>query len=171
VVSRTTDEQIAALSVFSEPAPTEDSFWGTTAGGVKRLDMILVAAQAIAEICLLTVQAFDAYRIQTVATVEIPRLEAFTSPKTRATQFREPIQEIRRALDSLNRGARGVASGPHPGLLPGGEGEIAPRVSEGMARRSLERISTARTVGFQREVAGHTRLPLTAPSPAGRGLG
>lgn len=51
-LSRTTDEQIAALSVFAEPAVTDDSFWGTTAGGVKRLDMILVAAQAIAEICL-----------------------------------------------------------------------------------------------------------------------
>lgn len=51
-LSRTTDEQIAALSVFAEPTVTDDSFWGTTAGGVKRLDMILVAAQAVAEICL-----------------------------------------------------------------------------------------------------------------------
>jgi hypothetical protein len=51
-LSRTTEEQIAALSVFSDATPADDSFWGTTAGGVKRLDMILVAAQAIAEICL-----------------------------------------------------------------------------------------------------------------------
>jgi type II secretory pathway pseudopilin PulG len=32
---------------------------------------------------------------------------------------------------TMNRGARSGASGPHPGLLPEGEGEDAPRVSEG----------------------------------------
>jgi len=34
-------------------------------------------------------------------------------------------------MGAMNRGARKNASGPHPGLLPGGEGEYAPRVSEG----------------------------------------
>ena len=51
-LSRTTDEQIEALSVFANGNPATDSFWGTTANGVKRIDMILVATQAAAEICL-----------------------------------------------------------------------------------------------------------------------
>ncbi len=42
-----------------------------------------------------TVQAVDAFHIQTISTFEIPRVEAFASPKTRATQFRDPIQAIR----------------------------------------------------------------------------
>lgn len=52
-----------------------------------------------------TVQAVDAYHIQTLTQFEIPRLEAFQSPKTRAVQFREPIREIRRFL---------AAENPHP---------------------------------------------------------
>ncbi len=51
-LSRTTAEQIASLSVFSGPDPGAESLGGTTAGGVKHIDIILVAAQAIAEICL-----------------------------------------------------------------------------------------------------------------------
>lgn len=57
-----------------------------------------------------TVQAIDAYHIQTISTFEIPRVEAFASPKTRATQFRDPIQAIRRflATESQPPTARGL---------------------------------------------------------------
>ncbi|MBL9127124.1 MAG: hypothetical protein JNL97_05740, partial [Verrucomicrobiales bacterium] len=51
-LSRTTAEQIAQLSVFSDAAPADASLLGTSADGIKRIDMLLVAAQAIAEICL-----------------------------------------------------------------------------------------------------------------------
>ena len=48
-LSKTTEEQIGALSVFDSANNTDS---GTTATGVKTLDMINVIAQAIAEICL-----------------------------------------------------------------------------------------------------------------------
>lgn len=55
-LSRTALEQLGSLDVFSGPvaAPAGDGGFlaGTTAGGVKVLDMLLVAAQAIAEIFL-----------------------------------------------------------------------------------------------------------------------
>lgn len=48
--------------------------------------------------CGSTLHAVDAFHIQTIATLDIPAREAFASPKTRTTQFREPIQQIRRFL-------------------------------------------------------------------------
>ena len=45
-----------------------------------------------------TLAFFDGYNIKTIAELEIPRLEAFSSPKTRTTQFRQPIQDLRRFL-------------------------------------------------------------------------
>jgi len=48
-----------------------------------------------------------------------------TDGSWRATMIRES------RMGAMNRGARKTASGPHPGLLPGGEGGRAPRVSEG----------------------------------------
>lgn len=51
-LSKTTDEQIAGMSVFADSTAPRDGLFGTTASGVKRLDMILVASQAIAEICI-----------------------------------------------------------------------------------------------------------------------
>jgi hypothetical protein len=50
-LSRTAAEQIGALNVFEDPGAAAVGFLsGTTAGGVKWVDMILVAAQAVAEI-------------------------------------------------------------------------------------------------------------------------
>jgi hypothetical protein len=51
-------------------------------------------------------------------------------------------------IETMNRGVRSGASGPHPGLLPGGEGDDAPRVSKRQAGRWLERVETARTSGL-----------------------
>lgn len=51
-LSMTTEERIANLSV-SDPNPAaRGSMSQLTSGGVKRIDMIIVAAQAVAEICL-----------------------------------------------------------------------------------------------------------------------
>jgi len=74
-------------------------------------------------------------------------------------------------MGAMNRGARKTASGPHPGLLPGGEGEIAQRVSKGWVERSPERVATARTVGLQHGVAGDTRLHLPSGEGWGEGFG
>jgi len=41
---------------------------------------------------------FDGYNVKTIAEIQIPRLEAFSSPKTRTTQFRQPIQDLRKFL-------------------------------------------------------------------------
>lgn len=50
-LSRTASEQIEALDIHREVGAGEGGFLtGTTAGGVKRIDMVLVAAQAVAEI-------------------------------------------------------------------------------------------------------------------------
>ncbi len=51
-LSRTAEEQIQALSVFDAPSGGGDYFAGLTSGGAKRIDMVLVGAQAVAEICL-----------------------------------------------------------------------------------------------------------------------
>jgi hypothetical protein len=50
-LSRSTDEQIAALTVFDQ-GENGPAFDGLTAAGAKRVDMIIVTAQAVAEIFL-----------------------------------------------------------------------------------------------------------------------
>ncbi len=52
MLSKTAEDDIARLSVFDDPAGGTDYLSQLTSGGVKRIDMILVAAQAMAEICL-----------------------------------------------------------------------------------------------------------------------
>lgn len=52
MLSRSTADDFASLSVFDGGAAGSDFLTRYTSGGVKRLDMILVAAQAVAEICL-----------------------------------------------------------------------------------------------------------------------
>lgn len=51
-LSQSTADQIAHLSVFSDESPGSSSLLGTSSDGIKRIDMVLVAAQAVAEICL-----------------------------------------------------------------------------------------------------------------------
>lgn len=51
-LSKTAEEQIQSLSVFDRQPGTGDYLAGLTSGGAKRIDMMLVGAQAIAEICL-----------------------------------------------------------------------------------------------------------------------
>lgn len=51
-LSRTAVEQIGTLSVFDQGSGSDDSLSRLTSGGAKRIDMLLVAAQALAEICL-----------------------------------------------------------------------------------------------------------------------
>ncbi len=67
----------------------------------------------------------------------------------------------------MNRGARRGAGGPHPGLLPEGEGEYSPLVSEGRGGDWLERVATARKNEVQECPLGQD----ATPSPSGRGLG
>jgi hypothetical protein len=50
--SKTVDDQIASLSVFDNGTAPGDALSGLTIGGAKWIDMMLVGAQAIAEICL-----------------------------------------------------------------------------------------------------------------------
>ena len=45
-----------------------------------------------------SLQLLDAYHLRTLTRLDVPDLKAFQSGKTRATQFREPIQEARRFL-------------------------------------------------------------------------
>ncbi|MGE3309328.1 MAG: hypothetical protein AB7O66_05100 [Limisphaerales bacterium] len=45
-----------------------------------------------------SIHFLDGFGIQTISQFEIPRRAAFSSPKTRATQFREPIQRLRSFL-------------------------------------------------------------------------
>lgn len=51
-LSKTTAEHIGSLSVFDENDSGSNSLNHLTSGGAKRMDMIIVAAQSIAEICL-----------------------------------------------------------------------------------------------------------------------
>jgi hypothetical protein len=51
-LSKTTAEHLQNLSVFDEPGASKSFLQGTTAGGAKMLDAIIVGAQAIAEIFL-----------------------------------------------------------------------------------------------------------------------
>lgn len=51
-LSQSASERIDQLSVFSDTTPESAGFWDTTHHGIKRIDMLLVAAQAVAEICL-----------------------------------------------------------------------------------------------------------------------
>lgn len=44
------------------------------------------------------VEILDAYHLRTITRVEVPRLRAFQSPKTRANQFSEPIRRVREFL-------------------------------------------------------------------------
>jgi len=71
---------------------------------------------------------------------------------------------------AMNRAARGVASGPHPGLLPGGEGEIAHRGFQrdgpGVRWNGWGRLAR---MGFRHVACRGTRLPL--PPGEGRGEG
>lgn len=41
---------------------------------------------------------YDAYRLRTIAGLEVPEVQAFRSAKTRANQFKEPIHELRQFL-------------------------------------------------------------------------
>jgi hypothetical protein len=45
-----------------------------------------------------TVGIYDAFNLRTVTTAAIPRLNAFTSPKTRANQFRQTILDLKQFL-------------------------------------------------------------------------
>jgi hypothetical protein len=51
-LSKTTTEHLASLSVFDSANANESFLRGTTAGGAKMVDAVIVAAQAIAEIFL-----------------------------------------------------------------------------------------------------------------------
>lgn len=51
-LSKTTEEHIASLRVFNEQGSDPNSLNTLTFGGAKQMDMIIVAAQSIAEICL-----------------------------------------------------------------------------------------------------------------------
>lgn len=51
-LSKTTDEHIESLRVYDQSASPNDASAAFTSGGAKRLDMIIVAAQAVAEIFL-----------------------------------------------------------------------------------------------------------------------
>lgn len=51
-LSKTAEEQLGSLSVFDRGPGTGGDLASLTSGGAKRIDMLLVAAQAIAEICL-----------------------------------------------------------------------------------------------------------------------
>ncbi len=51
-LSKTTTEHLASLSVFDQPNASEGFLRGTTAGGAKVVDALIVSAQAIAEIFL-----------------------------------------------------------------------------------------------------------------------
>jgi hypothetical protein len=51
-LSKTTTEHLASLSVFDQGSANDGFLRGTTAGGAKLVDAIIVAAQAIAEIFL-----------------------------------------------------------------------------------------------------------------------
>jgi len=51
-LSKTTSEHLQSLSVFDQPGASKSFLQGTTAGGAKILDAIIVGAQAIAEIFL-----------------------------------------------------------------------------------------------------------------------
>jgi hypothetical protein len=51
-LSKSTAEQLATLSVFDQPNAHDGLLRGTTAGGAKIVDAVIVAAQAIAEIFL-----------------------------------------------------------------------------------------------------------------------
>lgn len=51
-LSKTVEDDIARLSVFDQEGRSDDYFSSLTSGGVKRVDMIIVASQAVAEICL-----------------------------------------------------------------------------------------------------------------------
>jgi len=51
-LSKTTTEHLASLSVFDQPSANDGFLRGTTAGGAKVVDAMIVAAQAVAEIFL-----------------------------------------------------------------------------------------------------------------------
>jgi hypothetical protein len=79
------------------------------------------------------------------------------------------VSEMWTRRGTMNRGARDGAGGPHPGLLPEGEGEVAPRVSEGepgVGWNESRRLARKRRGGV---ATGRTRHPL--PPGEGRGEG
>lgn len=51
-LSKTTEEHLASLSVFDTDHPGDGLLPGLTGGGVKRIDSVIVASQAVAEIFL-----------------------------------------------------------------------------------------------------------------------
>jgi hypothetical protein len=41
---------------------------------------------------------YDAYQLQTITQLEVPKMQAFRSGKTRANQFKEPINKLKNFL-------------------------------------------------------------------------
>jgi len=127
-LSVTTQEQIASLSVFEPAGGASPQF---TAGGAKRMDMILVSAQALAEICL-----------SAALGIYMTRLYARHRPVRLA---RNPVfaqfDEERRALEDALAGERLALA-----EAKGGEERLQHQMSAFVAyARSL----------FQRETAQH----------------
>lgn len=89
---------VVGLSPFLERGVKDDLF--------RRLVGFVLDSQPVGS----TLGIFDAYRLKSVARIEIPDLRAFHSSRTRANQFREPIRLLREFL---------AAEPPNEGSVPG----------------------------------------------------
>lgn len=60
---------------------------------------------------------YDAYHLRTIAQARVPGVRAFTSSKTRANQFRGPIQELRQFLASSDASSGNGRDGTNPPVV------------------------------------------------------
>lgn len=98
-LSRTAEEQLQSLSVFDAPPGTTDYLSSLTSGGAKRIDMILVGAQAIAEVCLSAVLGI--YLTQLYAKhrpVRLVRNPVFAQLDDERSSLEESLSQERLAL-------------------------------------------------------------------------
>ena len=58
-----------------------------------------------------SLRLYDAYQVRTIATIEVPDAQAFRSAKTRANQWKDRIQELKRFLATTHERpqAQGIA--------------------------------------------------------------
>ena len=77
---------VIGLSPFLDK-PVKDDVFRRVVGFVLE-DMPLGSSLAI----------YDAYQLQTVTQLEVPKVQAFRSGKTRANQFKEPLDKLRKFL-------------------------------------------------------------------------
>jgi hypothetical protein len=98
-LSKTVEEHLASLTVFDQAGVNEGFLAQLTSSGVKRIDMLLVAAQAIAEICLSAVLGM--YMTQLYARhrpVRLAQNPAFVQMEAERLLLEESVERERLAL-------------------------------------------------------------------------